>query len=130
MGGLAALLNKHEVDISASPVDAATLTSLLGRIKDNTISATAAKDVLEALWNAEGSVDAIIEQKGLKQISDTGVIEAMIDEIIAKNPAQVADYRSGKDKLFAFFVGQAMRASKGKANPNTVNDILKQKLEG
>lgn len=130
MGGLAALLNKHEVEISASPVDAPALISLLARIKDNTISATAAKDVLEAMWNAEGSVDAIIEQKGLKQISDTGAIEAMIDEIIAKNPGQVADYRSGKDKLFAFFVGQAMRASKGKANPNTVNDILKQKLEG
>ena len=74
--------------------------------------------------------DAIIEAKGLKQISDTSAIEAMIDEIIEKNPSQVAEYRSGKDKLFAFFVGQAMRASKGKANPNTVNDILKQKLEG
>ncbi len=118
------------MEISASPVDAKALTSLLARIKDNTISATAAKDVLEAVWNGEGNVDAIIEQKGLKQISDTGAIEAMIDEIIAKNPSQVADYRSGKDKLFAFFVGQAMRASKGKANPNTVNDILKQKLEG
>ncbi|HPY41364.1 MAG TPA: Asp-tRNA(Asn)/Glu-tRNA(Gln) amidotransferase subunit GatB [Thiolinea sp.] len=130
MGGLAALLNKHELEISASPVAAATLTSLLLRIKDNTISSTAAKDVLEALWKGEGSVDAIIEAKGLKQISDTSAIEAMIDEIIEKNPSQVAEYRSGKDKLFAFFVGQAMRASKGKANPNTVNDILKQKLEG
>ena len=130
MGGLAALLNKHELDITAAPVSAEGLTSLLLRIKDNTISSTAAKDVLEALWNGEGSVDAIIEAKGLKQISDTSAIEAMIDEIIEKNPSQVAEYRSGKDKLFAFFVGQAMRASKGKANPNTVNDILKQKLEG
>lgn len=130
MGGLAALLNKHELEISASPVVADALTQLLNRIKDNTISSTAAKDVLEAMWHGEGTVDAIIDQKGLKQISDTGAIEAMIDEIIAKNPSQVADYRSGKDKLFAFFVGQAMRASKGKANPNTVNDILKQKLEG
>ncbi len=130
MGGFAALLNKHEIEISASPVSAESLTQLLIRIKDNTISSTAAKDVLEALWNGEGDVDTIIEAKGLKQISDTSAIEAMIDEIIAKNPSQVADYRSGKDKLFAFFVGQAMRASKGKANPNTVNEILKQKLEG
>ncbi|TXH69001.1 MAG: Asp-tRNA(Asn)/Glu-tRNA(Gln) amidotransferase subunit GatB [Thiothrix sp.] len=130
MGGFAALLNKHEIEISASPVSAEALTQLLIRIKDNTISSTAAKDVLEALWNGEGNVDTIIEAKGLKQISDTSAIEAMIDEIIAKNPSQVADYRSGKDKLFAFFVGQAMRASKGKANPNTVNEILKQKLEG
>ncbi|MFZ1388879.1 MAG: Asp-tRNA(Asn)/Glu-tRNA(Gln) amidotransferase subunit GatB [Thiolinea sp.] len=130
MGGLAALLNKHELEITAAPVTAEGLTSLLIRIKDNTISSTAAKDVLEALWNGEGAVDAIIEAKGLKQISDTSAIEAMIDEIIEKNPSQVAEYRSGKDKLFAFFVGQAMRASKGKANPNTVNDILKQKLEG
>jgi aspartyl-tRNA(Asn)/glutamyl-tRNA(Gln) amidotransferase subunit B len=111
-------------------VTAETLTQLLSRIQDNTLSSTAAKDVLEALWKGEGEVDAIIEAKGLKQLSDTGAIAAMIDEIIAKNPSQVAEYRSGKDKLFAFFVGQAMRASKGKANPNTVNDILKQKLEG
>ena len=130
MGGLAALLNKHELEISAAPVAAETLTQLLNRIKDQTLSSTAAKDVLEALWRGEGSVDAIIEAKGLKQISDTSAIEAMLDEIIANNPSQVAEYRSGKDKLFAFFVGQAMRASKGKANPSTVNDILKQKLEG
>ncbi|MFZ1342701.1 Asp-tRNA(Asn)/Glu-tRNA(Gln) amidotransferase subunit GatB [Thiothrix eikelboomii] len=130
MGGLAALLNKHELEISAAPVAAETLTQLLNRIKDQTLSSTAAKDVLEALWQGEGSVDAIIEAKGLKQISDTSAIEAMLDEIIANNPSQVAEYRSGKDKLFAFFVGQAMRASKGKANPSTVNDILKQKLEG
>ena len=130
MGGLAALLNKHELEISAAPVAAETLTQLLNRIKDQTLSSTAAKDVLEALWRGEGSVDAIIEAKGLKQISDTSAIEAMLDEIIANNPSQVAEYRSGKDKLFAFFVGQAMKASKGKANPSTVNDILKQKLEG
>ncbi len=130
MGGLTALLNKYDTEINASPVSAADFTLLLQRIKDNTISSTAAKDVLEAMWDGGGSADAIIEQKGLKQISDTGAIEAMIDEIITNNPDQVEQYRSGKDKLFSFFVGQAMRASKGKANPATVNDILKQKLAG
>ena len=130
MGGFAAMLNKHELDISASPVPAAALTGLLVRIKDNTISSSAAKDVLDALWNGEGSADEIIEKKGLKQISDTGAIEAMIDEIISQNPGQVAEYRSGKDKVFGFFVGLAMKASKGKANPATVNAILKSKLAG
>ena len=130
MGGFAAMLNKHELDISASPVPAAALTGLLVRIKDNTISSSAAKDVLDALWNGEGSADEIIEKKGLKQISDTGAIEAMIDEIISNNPGQVAEYRSGKDKVFGFFVGLAMKASKGKANPATVNAILKSKLAG
>jgi aspartyl-tRNA(Asn)/glutamyl-tRNA(Gln) amidotransferase subunit B len=103
---------------------------LLKRIQDNTVSNKIARDVFAAMWNGEGSADAIIDKKGLKQITDTSAIEAVIDEIIANNPGQVAEYRSGKDKLFGFFVGQAMKASKGKANPNTLNDILKQKLEG
>ena len=103
---------------------------MLKRIQDNTVSNKIARDVFAAMWNGEGSADAIIDKKGLKQITDTSAIEAVIDEIIANNPGQVAEYRSGKDKLFGFFVGQAMKASKGKANPNTLNDILKQKLEG
>lgn len=130
MGGLSALLNKNGVEINQSPVSAQALSDMLKRIKDGTISATAGKDVLEAMWAGAGSADEIIDKKGLKQISDTSAIEAMVDELIANNPSQVAEYRSGKDKLFAFFVGQAMRASKGKANPATVNDILKKKLEG
>ncbi|WP_020396880.1 Asp-tRNA(Asn)/Glu-tRNA(Gln) amidotransferase subunit GatB [Thiolinea disciformis] len=129
-GGLSALLNRQGVEIAQSKVAANTLGELLKRIKDGTISASAAKDVLDALWNEEGSVDQIIEQKGLKQVNDTGAIEAMIDQILEANPSQVAEFRAGKDKLMAFFVGQAMRASKGKFNPATVNEILKQKLEG
>ena len=129
-GGLSALLNRQGVEIIQSKVTANTLAELLKRIKDGTISASAAKDVLDALWNEEGSVDQIIEQKGLKQVNDTGAIEAMIDQILEANPSQVAEFRAGKDKLMAFFVGQAMRASKGKFNPATVNEILKQKLEG
>jgi aspartyl-tRNA(Asn)/glutamyl-tRNA(Gln) amidotransferase subunit B len=82
------------------------------------------------MWNGEGTADSIIEAKGLVQITDTGAIEAIIDEIIAANPKQVTEYRSGKDKMFGFFVGQAMKASKGKANPATLNDLLKQKLAG
>ena len=128
MGGFAAMLNKHELDISASPVPAAALTGLLVRIKDNTISSSAAKDVLDALWNGEGSADEIIEKKGLKQISDTGAIEAMIDEIISNNPGQVAEYRSGKDKVFGFFVGQCMKKSAGQGNPKIFTEILTKKL--
>ena len=129
-GELAAALNRDGCDITAAPVTADAFAGLLQRILDNTISGKIAKEVLEAMWNGEGSADAVIEQKGLKQITDTGAIEAMIDEIIAANPKQTAEYRSGKDKLFGFFVGAAMKASKGKANPEQVNAILKQKLAG
>ena len=89
-----------------------------------------AKEVFRSMWTEGGEADAIIEAKGLKQVSDTGAIEALVDEIIAANPAQVADYRSGKDKLFGFFVGLAMKASKGKANPAQLNEVLKRKLGG
>ncbi|MGB3917658.1 MAG: Asp-tRNA(Asn)/Glu-tRNA(Gln) amidotransferase subunit GatB [Thiothrix litoralis] len=129
-GEVSKTLADHDLDITAAPVSSAALVELLQRIQDNTVSNKIAREVFEAMWKGEGSADAVIDQKGLKQITDTSAIEAMIDEIIAKNPGQVAEYRSGKDKLFGFFVGQAMRASKGKANPNTLNDILKQKLEG
>jgi aspartyl-tRNA(Asn)/glutamyl-tRNA(Gln) amidotransferase subunit B len=130
MGELAAQLNRHEQDILESPVSAADLGQLIQRIQDNTVSNKIAKTVFEAMFRGEGTADEVIDANGLKQVSDSGAIEAMIDEVIAANPAQVNDYRSGKDKLFGFFVGQVMKASKGQANPAQVNDILKSKLQG
>ena len=105
------------------------MAGLLKRIADNTISGKIAKDVLEAMWNGEGEADAVIEKRGLKQITDTGAIEAIVDEVIANNPEQLADFRAGKDKLLGFFVGQVMKASKGKANPAQVNELLAKKLK-
>jgi aspartyl-tRNA(Asn)/glutamyl-tRNA(Gln) amidotransferase subunit B len=129
-GSLAAALNEHNLEITQSRIDAAKLAALLGRIADNTISGKIAKDVFEAMWAEGKDADAIIESKGLKQITDTGAIEKAIDEVMAKNPGQLADYRSGKDKLFGFFVGQVMKATGGKANPAQLNDLLKKKLAG
>ena len=129
-GDVAAALNRASLEITAIPVNTEALASLLKRIQDNTISGKIAKEVFDALWNGEGTTDEIIEKKGLKQITDSSAIEGLIDGIIAANPKQVEEYRSGKDKLFGFFVGQAMKASKGKANPEQLNAILKQKLEG
>lgn len=124
-------LNKAGLEIDESPVSAKQLGSVINRIEDNTISGKIAKQVFEALWNGEGAdADAIIEAKGLKQVTDTGAIEAMIDEVIAANPQQLQQYRDGKEQLLGYFVGQVMQASKGKANPGQVNDILKQKLAG
>ncbi len=128
-GDLAAFLNKHNLTINASPITPDALRALLIRIADQTISSSAAKTVFEAMWNQEGTADEIIEIKGLKQITDSSAIEKIVDEVIAANPAQVADYRAGKDKLIAFFVGQVMKASKGKANPDQVNQLLKEKLK-
>ena len=128
MGELSSFLNKDGKDITECPVTSIDLAQLLLRIQDNTISGKLAKDVFEAMWAGEGTPDEVIEKKGLKQITDTGAIEKIIDEVMAANPQQLADYRSGKDKLFAFFVGQVMKASKGKANPAQVNDLLKRKL--
>ena len=109
---------------------AAALAGLVLRIADATISGKIAKDVFEAMWASGESADAIIEQKGLRQITDTGAIERAIEEVMAKNPGQLADYRSGKDKLFGFFVGQVMKATGGKANPAQLNELLKAKLAG
>ena len=128
-GELASHLNKSELDITDTKVSTEQLVGLIKRIADNTISGKIAKDVFEAIWNGEGDTDQIIEAKGLKQITDSGAIESMIDEIIAANPGQYEQYRSGKDKLFGFFVGQVMKASKGKANPAEVNRLLKSKLD-
>ncbi len=129
-GSLAAALNEHNLEITESRIDAARLAGLLNRILDNTISGKIAKDVFEAMWSEGKDADAIIESKGLKQITDTGAIEKAIDEVMAKNPGQLAEYRSGKDKLFGFFVGQTMKATGGKANPAQLNELLKKKLAG
>jgi aspartyl-tRNA(Asn)/glutamyl-tRNA(Gln) amidotransferase subunit B len=124
-------LNKAGLDIANSPISAQQLGGLLLRITDNTISGKIAKQIFEALWEKEGDdADRIIEAKGLKQVTDSGAIEAMIDEVIANNPGQLEQYRGGKEQLFGFFVGQVMKASKGKANPAQVNEILKAKLAG
>ncbi|MFO7581503.1 Asp-tRNA(Asn)/Glu-tRNA(Gln) amidotransferase subunit GatB [Guyparkeria sp.] len=130
MGEVAALLNRRETEIDRCPVSADRLADLLERISDGTLSNKLAREVFETLAEEGGSVDEIIEARGLKQISDTGAIEAMVDEVIAANPGQVEAYRGGKDKLFGFFVGQVMKAAKGKANPKAVNDVLKRRLDG
>jgi aspartyl-tRNA(Asn)/glutamyl-tRNA(Gln) amidotransferase subunit B len=129
-GALAAALNKADLDIAESPVTSADLAGLIRRIQDNTISGKLAKQVFEAMWAGEGDADAIIAAKGLKQITDTGAIEAMIDAIIQANPQQVEQYRAGKEKVLGFFVGQVMKQSQGKANPQQVNALLKDKLKG
>jgi aspartyl-tRNA(Asn)/glutamyl-tRNA(Gln) amidotransferase subunit B len=123
-------LNRTAIDIQLSPISFAQLGKLISRIADNTISGKIAKTIFDALWEQEGDVDDIIEKRGLKQVTDAGAIEKLINEIIAANPQQVADYRAGKDKLFGFFIGQAMKASGGKLNPQQLNDLLKKKLQG
>ncbi|HIC47493.1 MAG TPA: Asp-tRNA(Asn)/Glu-tRNA(Gln) amidotransferase subunit GatB [Methylophaga aminisulfidivorans] len=129
IGDVSGALNKANLDISESPVSAEQLASVLNRITDNTISGKIAKTVFEALWAGEGKdADEIIESKGLKQVTDTGAIEAMVDEVLANNPDQVQQYRDGKEQLIGFFVGQIMKASKGKANPAQVNELLQKKL--
>jgi aspartyl-tRNA(Asn)/glutamyl-tRNA(Gln) amidotransferase subunit B len=127
---LSGALNKENLDVTGSRVGAEALAGLLVRIVDDTISGKIAKEVFEAMWSEGAAADAIIEAKGLKQITDTSAIEKAIDEVMAKNPQQLADYRSGKDKLFGFFVGQVMKATQGKANPAQLNELLKRKLGG
>ena len=127
-GELFARLNKLEKDIDDSPVSAAQLSGLIRLIEDDTISGKIAKDVLDIMVETGKDAAAIVEEKGLKQVTDTGAIEAMIDEVIAANPDKVEQYKGGKDKLFGFFVGQVMKASQGKANPAAVNELLKTKL--
>ncbi|MCL4147322.1 UNVERIFIED_CONTAM: hypothetical protein GTU68_014040 [Idotea baltica] len=122
------LLNKNDLSIENSPVSAVNLGNLVKFIKDGTISGKIAKTVFEEMFNTGQEPGKIIEEKGLKQVSDTGAIEKMIDTILEQNADKVAEYKSGKDKLFGFFVGQAMKLSQGKANPQTLNEILKKKL--
>ena len=129
MGDLAARLNREEKDITDSPVTAAQLGGLIARIADNTISNNIAKKVFDALWGGEGeTADAIIDKQGLKQITDSGAIEKIIDEVLAANPKSVEEFRAGKEKAFNALVGQAMKATKGKANPQQVNELLRAKL--
>jgi aspartyl-tRNA(Asn)/glutamyl-tRNA(Gln) amidotransferase subunit B len=131
MVDLAARLNKEGKDIAESPVVAAQLAGLILRIADNTISNNIAKKVFEALWNGDGATaDEVIDKQGLKQITDTGAIEKLVDEVLAANAANVAEFKAGKEKAFNALVGQVMKAAKGKANPQQVNDLLKQKLAG
>ena len=131
MGEVSRRLNANDLAIEASPVTAAQLGTLIGRIADGTVSNNAAKQVFEVLWTGESAdVDAIIEAKGLKQMNDTGALEGIIDEVIAANADNVAQFRAGKDKAFNALVGQIMKASKGKANPQQVNDLLRAKLAG
>jgi len=130
MGELAAALNRADLDVTRSPVRPAALARLLARIRDNTISGKIAKDVFDAMWAGEGEADAIIEAKGLKQISDAGAIERMIDAVLAANAKSVEEFRAGKDKAFNALVGQVMKASRGKANPAQVNELLRRKLAG
>ena len=138
MGEISRRLNQEEIGMDAVKVSSQQLAALIGRITDNTISNNAAKQVFEVLWTGEGkgteaadaaaAVDAVIEAKGLKQMNDTGALEAIIDEVIAANPGNVEQYKAGKDKAFNALVGQVMKASKGKANPGQVNELLKAKL--
>jgi len=130
MGELAGALNKAGLDITRSPVPPERLAGLLARIADQTISGRVAKEVFEAVWAGEGDADSVIEQRGLKQITDTGELESLIERVMADNPEQLAQYRAGKDKLLGFFVGQVMKASRGKANPQQVNELLREKLKG
>jgi len=130
MGEFSAALNRSELDLRDSPVSAAALAQLLCRIEDQTLSGKLAKDVFEAMWAGEGDADAVIAARGLKQITDTGAIDAIIDAVITANPAQVEQYRSGKDKVFGFFVGQVMKQTQGKANPAQVNERLRARLLG
>ncbi len=133
MGDLSAALNRDGKGIEESPVDAALLAGILRRIVDNTISGKIAKEVFEAMWNGEGDADTIIDKKGLKQITDSGALEGIIDEILANNAPQVEGYRAAepdkRGKMIGFFVGQVMKATGGKANPGQVNQLLKSKLE-
>ncbi|MGB5259863.1 MAG: Asp-tRNA(Asn)/Glu-tRNA(Gln) amidotransferase subunit GatB [Gammaproteobacteria bacterium] len=129
MGELAGALNRDNCEIDDSPVTAGALGHLLQRIVDGTLSGKLAKQVFEAMWNGEGSADAIIEQQGLQQISDSSAIEAIIREVLENNPQQVEQYRAGQHKLLGFFVGQVMKSTQGKANPQQVNELLKKQLD-
>jgi len=130
MGELSAALNRAEIDIATSPIGANRLARLLGRLQDGTLSGKLAKQVFEAMWTEGGEPDAIIEAQGLKQMSDSGEVERIIDTVLAANQKSVEEFRAGKDKAFNALVGQVMKATKGKANPAQVNDLLRAKLAG
>jgi aspartyl-tRNA(Asn)/glutamyl-tRNA(Gln) amidotransferase subunit B len=127
-GDLLALLNKNNLEIVDSPIDALRLGTLIARIKDDTISGKIAKTVFEAMIEDASGVDEIIESKGLKQVTDSGEIEQLVDQVIANNPDQVQQFRDGKEQVLGFLVGQAMQLSQGKANPAIVNELLRKKM--
>ncbi|MDE2138063.1 MAG: Asp-tRNA(Asn)/Glu-tRNA(Gln) amidotransferase subunit GatB [Gammaproteobacteria bacterium] len=130
MGELCAALNKESLEVGAARVGPAALGGLMRKISDQTVSGNVAKIVFASMWSSGASAETVIEQQGLRQITDSGEIERLIDEVMAANPKQLAEYRSGKDKLFGFFVGQVMKATGGKANPAQLNELLKKKLSG
>jgi aspartyl-tRNA(Asn)/glutamyl-tRNA(Gln) amidotransferase subunit B len=130
VGPVTAKLNEENLDASKSRISAEELRRLASRIDDGTLSGKMAKEVFDAVWAGQGGVDEIIEKRGLRQISDAGAIEKLVDEVLASNAKQVEDYRAGKEKAFNSLVGQVMKASKGKANPAQVNDLLRRKLAG
>lgn len=127
-GELFGRLNKLGVEIQNSPISAEKFAGLLALISDNTISGKIAKDVLDLMFETGKDAAVIVEEKGMKQVTDLGAIEKIIDQVMAANPDKVSEYKSGKDKLFGFFVGQVLKASGGKANPGAVNELLKKKL--
>jgi aspartyl-tRNA(Asn)/glutamyl-tRNA(Gln) amidotransferase subunit B len=128
IGELSAYLNKHNLEIHQSSINPTLLSGLLNRISDNTVSNNIAKKIFEKMWETQKTADEIIDSEGLKQVSDTGEIIKVIEKIMKNNPSQLAEYRSGKDKLFGFFVGQVMKAMGGKANPAQLNELLKKHL--
>lgn len=127
--GFSAALNRDSLSVEQSPVSAQSLAGMIIRILDNSISGKIAKQVFEAMWNGEGSADEIIDVKGLKQITDTGAIESLVDDVLANNPEQVEAYKAGQTKMLGYFVGQIMKASGGQANPGQVNKMLVSKLK-
>jgi len=129
MGELSAFLNKENLSILETKVDSINLGNLLSRIEDSTISGKIAKEIFEEMWNSKKSPDEIIEEKGLKQVTDSSEIKKVINQVLDQNPSQLEQYKSGKEKLFGFFVGQVMKASRGKANPEQVNKLLEERLK-
>lgn len=127
-GELAAALNRAGLTVGASPVSPAALGALLDRVKDRTVSNSMAKQVFEAMWEGEGTADEIIERRGLRQMDDVDALSTLVDTIVVANPAQVAQYKAGKDKVFGFFVGQLMKQTKGQADPQRLNELLKARL--
>ncbi|MEQ8857312.1 MAG: Asp-tRNA(Asn)/Glu-tRNA(Gln) amidotransferase subunit GatB [Pseudomonadales bacterium] len=128
MGDLSAALNRDELSIDRSPLSPPALAALITRIQDETLSSKTAKTAFDALWAGEGELDAIIDAHGLRQMSDAGALQALVDQVVAENPAQVAQFRAGKDKVLGFFVGQIMKATQGKANPKQLNELLRKAL--
>jgi aspartyl-tRNA(Asn)/glutamyl-tRNA(Gln) amidotransferase subunit B len=129
MGEMSAALNRSELEIAQAPVDPASLATILARLDDGTLSASMAKQVFEAVWKGDGTPEQIIESRGLRQISDSDAIGSLVDQVLADNPGQVEQYRAGKHKVLGFLVGQVMKASKGTANPQQVNAMMREKLD-